>query len=289
MSVDDEVDGAGTEDAGWEVEPGDESGAAVIAAVGRQLRLWREARGLSAVEFGARIGYGEDMIRKIERGARIPRPEYLDKADQAAEARGLISAMKKDVEEVRYPKKLRSLAKLEAAAVEFCMYSNYSIHGLLQTEEFSRELLRTRRPTYGPEELERHVVSRMTRQAVLERAPWPEFSFVQEEATLRRPIGGKMVLRRQLEHLLEVSELPHVEVQVMPTERADHPGSGGLIELLKFGDGTAVGRSEGVFSGRPVSDLKRLRILELRYGIIRSKALTPVESRDFIEQLLGET
>lgn len=289
MSVDDEVDGAGTDDAGWEVEPGDESGAAVIAAVGRQLKLWREAKGLSAVEFGTRVGYGEDMIRKIERGARIPRPEYLDEADRAVDAGGLVSAMKKDIEEVRYPKKLRSLAKLEARAVEFSLYSNFNIHGLLQTEDFSRALLRTWRPAYGPEELERYVAARVKRRAVLEKGPGPEFSFVQEEATLMRPIGGRMVLRRQLEHLLEVGELPNVEIQVMPTERADHPGTAGLIEILKFGDGTAVGRSDGDFNGRPVSDLKRLRILDLRYGIIRSKALTPVESRDFIERLLGET
>ncbi|MGO4629912.1 helix-turn-helix domain-containing protein [Streptomyces sp. 2RAF24] len=288
MSVD-EVDGAGTEDAGWEVEPGDESGAAVVAAVGRQLKLWREAKGLGAVEFGERIGYGEDLVRKVERGARIPRPEYLDKADQVTGAGGIISAMKKDIEEVRYPKRLRSLAKLEAQAVEFCMYSNFNVHGLLQTEEFSRALLKTYRPAYEPEELERYVLARVRRRAVLEKVPGPEFSFVQEESTLKQPIGGKMVLRRQLEHLLEVSELPNVEIQVMPTERADHPGTAGRIALLKFGDGSAVGRTDGDYGGRPVSDLKRLRILELRYGIIRSKALTPVESRDFIEQLLGET
>ncbi|MBB4983722.1 helix-turn-helix domain-containing protein [Streptomyces nymphaeiformis] len=288
MSVD-EVDGAGTEDAGWEVEPGDESGAAVVAAVGRQMKLWRESKGLSAVEFGTLIGYGEDLIRKIERGARIPRPEYLDKADEAVGASGLISAMKRDVEEVRYPKQVRSLAKLEARAVEFSLYSNSNIHGLLQTEEFARALLRTWRPAYGSEELERYVAARVQRTGVLEKGPGPEFSFIQEEATLKRPIGGKMVLRRQLERLLEVGDLPNVEIQVMPTEHADHPGTAGLIEILKFGDGTGVGRSDGDFNGRPVSDLKRLRILDLRYGIIRSKALTPVESRDFIEQLLGET
>ncbi|MFJ7064615.1 Scr1 family TA system antitoxin-like transcriptional regulator [Streptomyces sp. NPDC101115] len=288
MSVN-EADGTGTEDAGWEVEPGDESGAAVVAAVGRQIRLWREAKGLSAVEFGARIGYGEDLIRKVERGARIPRPEYLDKADGVLGAGGLISAMKRDVEEVRYPKEVRSLAKLESRAVEFSMYFNYSIHGLLQTEEFTWALLRTRRPAYGPEELERLVAARVARRSVLEKDPGPEFSFVQEEVTLRRPIGGRMVLRRQLERLLEVSELPNVEIQVMPTERADHPGSGGLIELLKFGDGTAVGRSDGIYNGRPVHDPKRLRILELRHGIIRAQALTPGESRAFIEQVLGET
>jgi hypothetical protein len=63
----------------------------------------------------------------------------------------------------------------------------------------------------------------------------------------------------------------------------------GLIEVLKFDDGTAVGRSDGAFNGRPVSDPKDLRILELRYGIIRAQALTPRESLTFIEQLLGET
>jgi hypothetical protein len=63
----------------------------------------------------------------------------------------------------------------------------------------------------------------------------------------------------------------------------------GLIEVLKFGDGTAVGRSDGAFNGRPVSDPKDLRILELRYGMIRAQALTPRESLAFIEQMLGET
>ncbi|BAU85315.1 hypothetical protein SLA_4427 [Streptomyces laurentii] len=276
-------------DAGWEVEPGDESGAAVVAAVGRQIRFWREKRNMRAADLGARLGYGEDLIRKIERGVRIPRPEFLDNVDRVLDADGNISVMKKDIEEVRYPKKVRNLKKLEARAVEFCMYSNFTIHGLLQTEESSRALLQTYRPTYTPEELERFVRARVARRAVLEASPAPEFSFVQEEVTLRRPFGGKLVMRRQLEHLLEVSELPHVDIQVMPTAYVDHPGAIGRIELLKFGDGTAAGRSDGDFSGQPVSDLKRLRILELRYGIIRSTALTPAESRHYIEQLLGET
>jgi hypothetical protein len=63
----------------------------------------------------------------------------------------------------------------------------------------------------------------------------------------------------------------------------------GKIEVLKFADGTAVGRSDGAFNGRPTSDPKELRILELRYGTIRAQALTPGESLAFIEQLLGET
>jgi hypothetical protein len=98
-----------------------------------------------------------------------------------------------------------------------------------------------------------------------------------------------MVLRRQLERLLRVGQLRNVEIQVMPTSREDHAGMDGGIEVLKFEDGSAVGRSEGAFAGRPVSEPKQLRILELRYGMIRAQALPPRESLAFIEQVLGET
>ncbi|MFI1677237.1 Scr1 family TA system antitoxin-like transcriptional regulator [Streptomyces sp. NPDC020607] len=278
----------GVDEPGWDVDPEDEI-SSVVEMVGHQLKLRREVAGMTVAEFAAAIGYGEDLVRKVERGARIPRPEYLDRVEEVVDAGGFVSAMKKEMREARYPRKVRELAKLEERAVEVGLYSNHNVHGLLQTEEFARALLETRRPTYAVEDLERLVAARMARRSIFDRSPAPELSFVQEEVTLRRPIGGTMVLRRQLERLLEVSELRNVEVQVMPTDRGDHPGTGGLIELLKFGDGTAVGRSDGEFSGRPVSDPRQLRILELRYGIIRARALTPGETRTFIEEVLGET
>ncbi len=144
-------------------------------------------------------------------------------------------------------------------------------------------------PAYTEEETERMVAARLARRSVFERSPAPTLSFVQEEATLRRPVGGRMVWRRQLERLLELGELRHVSIQVMPTDCEEHVGTGGLVEVLKFPDGTAVGRSEGAFAGRPVTDPKQLRILELRYGMIRAQALTPRESRAVIEQMLGES
>ncbi|WP_149185053.1 helix-turn-helix transcriptional regulator [Streptomyces sp. TRM49041] len=277
------------DESGWDVDPDDESGAAVVATVGRQLKLHREAAGLKAVEFGELLGYGEDLVYKVEAGKRIPRPEYLDRADKVLNARGLIAAMSKDVEEVRYPRKVRDLARMEARAVEMGLYGNHNIHGLLQTEEHMRALFDVWLPAYSDEEMERIVAGRLARHAVFDRSPAPTLSFVQEEVTLRRPVGGRMVWRRQLERLLELGQLRNVSIQVIPTDREEHVGTGGLIEVLKFPDGTAVGRSEGAFGGRPVSDPKHVRILELRYGMIRAQALTPRESRALIEQMLGET
>ncbi|MFE0456838.1 helix-turn-helix domain-containing protein [Streptomyces sp. NPDC058914] len=274
---------------GWEVDPDDEWGVAVVATVGRQLKLRREAVGMRAAEFGAAVGYGEDLVYKIESGKRIPRPEYLDKADEVLGAGGLLSAMKKDVEKVQYPKKVRALANLEAKAVEIGVYECNNIHGLLQTPEHARALFDVWQPPYSQPELERVLAARMGRQAIYERDPAPSLSFVQEEATLRRRIGDTMARRRQFERLLEVAQMRNVTFQVMPLDSGPHPGLSGRIELLKFEDGTGVGRSDGAFNGRRLTDPKQLRILELRYGTIRAQALPPRESLALIEQLLGET
>ncbi|WP_411092637.1 Scr1 family TA system antitoxin-like transcriptional regulator [Streptomyces sp. 049-1] len=171
-----------TDEPGWEVDPDDEWGVAVLATVGRQLKLRREALGLRAGDFGIAVGYGEDLVYKVEGGKRIPRREYLEKADQVLEAGGLLAATWEDVKKVRYPKQVRDLAKLESRAVESLSYGIHNVHGLLQTEEYADE-----------------------------------------------------------------------------------------------------------FDNRPVTEPRHVRILELRYGIIRSEALTARESTAFIEKLLGET
>ncbi|MFJ8868509.1 helix-turn-helix domain-containing protein [Streptomyces sp. NPDC102473] len=279
----------GADEPGWEVDPDDESGVAMATMVGRQIKAWREAAGMRAGEFGAAIGYGEDLVYKVEGGRRIPRPEFLDRADEVLGAGGKIALLKRELAEVRYPKKVRDLARMEARAVEVSVYSSHGIHGLLQTEQHARVLLEARQPPYSQDEVERGVSARIARRSVFEREPSPSLSFIQEEASLRRPIGGRMALRHQLERLLDIGRLRTISLQVMPLDCETHPGMGGDIEILKFDDGTAVGRSGGAFNGRPVSDSKQLRILELRYGMIRSQALTPRESLAFIEQLLGET
>jgi hypothetical protein len=213
----------------------------------------------------------------------------LDDADRVVGAGGKLAAMKPDAKEARYPKKVRDLAKLEADAVELGAYSNTVVHGLLQTEEYATANFRQRRPSYSEDEVERLVSARMARQWIYDRRPAPLLTFVQEEAVLRRPVGGKMVLKRQLERVLELGQLRHVEVQVMPTDTEEHAGLGGSLRVLKLQDGTTVGHNEVQLTSRLISDPKEVQVLEMRYGMIRAQALTPRQSLAFIEKLLGET
>jgi len=266
----------------------DEEAMAVLKAVGRQIKMWREAAGLSQAEFGARIGYSEEMVSSVERGRRAPKPEFLDKADEATGAGGKISAMKEDVEKARYPKKVRDLKNLEDEAVEMGAYTALHIHGLLQTPEYAQALYEMRRPAYTEEEIERLVAARMARKEVFERAPRTLITFVQEESTLRRPVGGRLVQRQQLEHLLEVGKLRHVEIQVMPTDREDHASVSGSFRVLKLRDGKTLGYSAAELHSRVISTPREVQILEMRYGMIRAQALSPRESLAFIKKVLGE-
>ncbi|NEB75507.1 helix-turn-helix domain-containing protein [Streptomyces sp. SID14478] len=277
-----------TDSDGWEIEPGDEEGAAVMALIGRQLRAWRETSGLRASELAAAMGYGEGIVYKVESGTRIPRPEFLDKADEVLNAGGRLSGMKEDAVTLRYPKKVRDLAETEAKAVELTAYWTHKLPGLLQTPEYAQALFSMRRPALSSDQIERALAARSARKSIFRRDPAPDLCFIQEEATLRRPIGGKMVLRGLLEHLLEIGQLSTVDIQVMPTDREEHAGMDGDMQVLKFRDGTALGRCDGLYAGRPVSDPKQLRVIELRCGIIRAQALSPGESLAFIEQVLGE-
>ncbi|MGV9640255.1 helix-turn-helix domain-containing protein [Streptomyces sp. NPDC003514] len=275
---------------GWETGLDDEEAGAVMRTVARQLKVWRETSGLTQAELAAAMGYGEELVSAVERGRRIPRPEYLDAADRALGAGGKIAAMKRDVAEVRYPKKVRDLKRLEAEAVELGAYNNSVIHGLLQTEEYIRASVSTRRPLFREEEFEQHVAARLARQEILtQEAPLRLFTFVQCEATLRRPIGGRMVMRRQLERLLEVGQLRNVDVQVLPLDREDNAGLAGSFRLLRLRDGSTVGHNEVQLVSRVITDPREVQVLDIRYGTIRAQALTPQESLAFIERVLGET
>lgn len=160
--------------------------------VGRQLKLLREASGMRAAEFGAAIGYGEDLVYKVEGGKRIPRREYLAESDRVLGAGGVIAATWEDVKKVRYPKTVRELGKLEAKAVEIALYECHIIPGLLQTPEHARAVIGAAQPPYSPDDVERMVAARLARQSIFERSPAPALSFVLEEGVLRRPIGGTM-------------------------------------------------------------------------------------------------
>lgn len=268
--------------------PEGEPGSGVMMAFGRQLKLLRLRAGLDRAEFGKLVGYAAQSIASFEQGRRIPQPAFIDKADPVLDAGGLLLALKDELARAQYPPFFRDAARLEAQALELFLYAVSAVPGLLQTEEYTRALLAMRRPLLDEDTIELRVSARIARQEILTRWPAPLVSFVVEEAVLRRPFGGRPVLRGVLERILHVGQHRSVEVQVMPTDREDNAGLDGPFTLLTRKSGDQIAYLE--VQGRSIllTDKDEVRSVAARYGIIRSQALTPRESLGFIEKLLGE-
>ncbi|HBF82720.1 MAG TPA: transcriptional regulator [Streptomyces sp.] len=266
----------------------DDGAVGFLRCFGAQLRLLREREGLTRAELGSRLGYGEDQIASVELGRRIPKPEMIDRADEVLGAGGLLVAMKAEVARARYPAFFRDAARLEAEAVELHVYANQAVPGLLQTEGYAREVFTMRRPLLGEETVSQRVAARLARQDIFAKPTMPTISFVIEESVLRRPLGGQSVRRGQWEHILLCGRRRNVVVQVMPIECEEHAALSGPFTLIETRDGRRIAYVEAHKDSRLYTDRSSVRELEEAYGLLRAQALTPRESMDFVETLLGE-
>lgn len=109
------------------------------------------------------------------------------------------------------------------------------IFGLLQTEAYARTVLLAD-DNVSPEDGERMLEVRMRRQRVLEGPERPKLWIIQNEAALRREVGGQAVMREQLDHLVRLSHTPGVTIQVLPLTSGAHPSMHGAFEILGFPD-----------------------------------------------------
>ncbi|MFJ5801864.1 helix-turn-helix domain-containing protein [Streptomyces decoyicus] len=268
--------------------PEDEPGSGVVTAFGRQLKLLRVRAGLERAEFGKLVGYAAQSIASFEQGRRIPPPRFIDQADEVLGAGGVLIALKEEVARAQYPAFFRDAARLEATAQALCVYAALAIPGLLQTEDYARAVFRMQRPLLDDAVIEQRLESRLARQEIFERRPAPLLSFIIEEVVLRKPIGGRAVLRGQLQQVLLVGQRRNVEIQVMPTDREDHAALDGPFNLIDAATGQRIAYTEVQNDSRLHTGTTKIRELESRYGILRSQALTPSESLVFVEKLLGE-
>ncbi|WP_225096554.1 helix-turn-helix transcriptional regulator [Streptomyces sp. CoH27] len=265
-----------------------EVGTGVLVVFGRQLKLFRERAGLGRAEFGTMVGYSASTIASFEQGRRIPPPKFIDQADELLGAGGVLSASKEEVARAQYPAFFRDAAKLEAQAVEIQVYATQAVPGLLQTEEYARAVFAMWRPLLEEEAIEQGVAARLARQEIFAKRPTPHFSFVIDEAVLLRPLGGDVVWRGQLEHLLLVGEKRNVQIQVMPNSRQEHAGLGGPFTLMEVREGRRIAYTEVQGDSHVHTERGKVRELERTYGTLRAQALTPAESLALIEKLLGE-
>lgn len=122
---------------------------------------------------------------------------------------------------------------LEQAATKIRTYEAHLVPGLLQTPDYARAVVTL---GYADGETDRRVAFRQRRQEILHRADPPVIWAVIDEAALQRPVGGSRVHREQMEHLLDLTRLPNVTIQVVPFSAGAHAAAGSSFTILRFAE-----------------------------------------------------
>ncbi|HEV2927793.1 MAG TPA: helix-turn-helix transcriptional regulator [Propionibacteriaceae bacterium] len=133
------------------------------------------------------------------------------------------------------PQWFRTYVDLESAATLIRTYEGMFVPGLLQTDDYMRAVIRDA-SLESSEEVGRRVRLRMARQILLTREHPPRLWAVVDEAALRRPVGGREVMRGQLERLIDATKLPNVTLQVLPFGAGAHPAMVSAFSILRFAD-----------------------------------------------------
>jgi hypothetical protein len=184
----------------------------------------------------------------------------------------------------------RTYADAEPYASVIRMANPLLVPGLLQTEGYIRAVHEAWWPVDGNPKIEAEVTARLGRQAILDRELPPSLGAVIDESVLYRPVGGPIVMRDQLTHLVDISERPRVSVQVLPTDVGAHVGLRGSFVILSFPDNApGMVYFESPDSGETTRDAKRLARMAVTYDALRDNALSARESRDLIRKVAQET
>lgn len=252
------------------------------------LRLLRTAAGLSQNDLGARMNYTGAAVSAVETCAKPATDEFIDAAEKALNAGGILRVAIKYLRLERYPEYFQGFVQLEQEALSVMSWCTQVIDGLIQTEAYARELLRCGFPPLDDEELEHLTAARLERAVLLTRKPACVVDVVLEECALRRQVGDASTMKAQYEHLLACAERPNLTLQVMPTARGAHAGLRGPMKLVETSQNERLVYMEGNDKSTLVAKPSEVGALARRCAMIRSQALRPEESLILIEKLAGE-
>jgi transcriptional regulator with XRE-family HTH domain len=179
---------------------------------------------------------------------------------------------------------------LEAEAATELEWQVEAVPGLLQTEEYARAIHTAHQQVVlmPPGIFERRIRARMIRQELLTtRNPPLELSVVVDEAVLLRKVGSRDVMARQLRHLAEMTQLPNVELRILPLEGESSLMADSFVvfgfspghETTRLGDVVSTESVENYFSIEGETDTYSFRLF---FRALAAAALSPDDSRELI-------
>jgi hypothetical protein len=270
--------------------------------LGAQLRRLREVMRLSRADAGYTIRASESKMRRLETGQvgfkerdvadlltlygitnEVERQQFLDLVTQSNQ-QGWWHPYSEVI-----PKWFEDYVGLEEAAARIQTYEVMFVPGLLQTEEYALAVAGHGELRPPPGDIQRRVDLRRQRQKILLGPAAPKLWAIVDEAVFHRPLGGEKVLREQIDHLLEMTSLPNISVQVVPFHRSGSAAESAFT-LLRFAepDLPNVAYVEHVAGALYVEKLEEIEIYSRIMDRSAISAETPEHSRQLLAKLRAD-
>jgi transcriptional regulator with XRE-family HTH domain len=271
--------------------------------LGNQLCRIREAAGITTEQAAYRIRASRSKISRMEHGrVRFRERDVTDLltlygvTDEATRA-GMLAlvgqanaqgwwAPYSDV----LPNWFEAYLGLEAAASTIRTFELQFVHGLFQTEDYARAVTRLGHSSAPAAEIDQRINVRIKRQDLFTSPKPPRIWSILDEGVLRRPVGGRSVLRAQLQRLAEVASLQHVTLQVVPFGRGGHAAAGGSFTLLRFSEADVpdVVYIEQLTSALYLDKREDVDHYAEVFDRLSAKALTPGQTVHFLAEVARE-
>jgi transcriptional regulator with XRE-family HTH domain len=268
-----------------------------IRWLGMHLRRLREEAGMTLKEASDVMERSLSSLSKIETGRNTVRTRDLRVILDAyrledEELRVSLLALLRDSRKTGWweehgkvlSEPFQDFLSLEGDAATIRNHETTVIPGLLQVEEYTRALLIG---AITPAEIIDDLVAvRMARQAVLSRKPAPWLWAIIGEAALHQVVGGPVVMRAQLEHLLDASKENNVTIQVLPFSAGAHAGIDGPFLILEFPEYSnwTVGYVGSLAGSLYVEHENAMRRFSMVFDHLRASALSEADSRVLIQR-----
>lgn len=267
-----------------------------------EMRAMRETRGWSQAELARQASCSESLIAMVETYQRAPSqslarsldrafatPGFTEDQETGAWSPGTFGRLWLKLRTVSFPMAFRPFAEREAVAIALRTFEHSFVPGLLQTADYARAVVATK-PGAIEADIETDVSDRIARQWILTRdaPPPPRLWVLLDEGILYRPVAPVAVMRDQLDHLIAMSRLPNVTIQVVPYTAGGHSGLLGAFILADLTSTQSIVFLDDASGGHVAEDAPVVSDTALLFDALRSDALPKVASRDLIVKAVKE-
>lgn len=255
------------------------------ALYGFKLRQHRDKHGWTQTALADRVDCSMDLISKIERAERTATPQMSARFDALFGTGEYFQELQPLAAREVLPDWFRAFPKYEAAANVIRIFELAIITGLLQKEDYIRELLQLEQP---PDKIDALTAARLERQKILSRENPPHLVVVMDERALRHGVGGPEVMKAQLVHLTEMAQRQNITAQVVPSVARAYLGLAGPFMILTLDSGDVV-HVPAAGLGPIIEEPRKVEEYRLRFDLIRASALSAEESLKLIQTVLENT